>query len=93
VAKGQYLIVEDAELEAIEIESTHTIEIDSFVPRSAIDQRFFDSPYYEIPAEPSPELLNPRRCSSNASGLRGQNSAGSPQIYATFQRDNFQRHF
>src|ERR687888_1897909 len=27
VAKGQYLIVEDAELEAIEIESTHTIEI------------------------------------------------------------------
>jgi DNA end-binding protein Ku len=37
VAKGQYLIVEDAELEAIEIESTHTIEIDSFVPRSAID--------------------------------------------------------
>ena len=29
VAKGQYLIVEDAELEAIEIESTHTIEIDT----------------------------------------------------------------
>ena len=26
VAKGQYLIVEDAELKAIEIESTHTIE-------------------------------------------------------------------
>src|SRR3989449_6098396 len=52
VAKGQYLIVEDAELEAIEIESTHTIEIDSFVPRSAIDQRFFDSPYYVMPSEP-----------------------------------------
>jgi len=34
VAKGQYLIVEDAELEAIEIESTHTIEIDRFVPHS-----------------------------------------------------------
>ena len=44
VANGQYLIVENAELEAIEIESTHTIEIDRFVPRSAIDQRFFDSP-------------------------------------------------
>jgi hypothetical protein len=39
VAKGQYLIVEDAELEAIEIESTHTIEIDRFVLHSAIDQR------------------------------------------------------
>jgi len=52
VAKGQYLVVEDAEIEAIEIESTHTIEIDSFVPRSEIDQRFFDTPYYVTPNEP-----------------------------------------
>ena len=52
VAKGQYLIVEDEELEAIEIESTHMIEIDSFVPRQQIDQRFFDTPYYVVPNEP-----------------------------------------
>jgi DNA end-binding protein Ku len=52
VAKGQYLMVEDEELEAIEIESTHTIDIDSFVPRSEIDQRFFDTPYYVTPNEP-----------------------------------------
>jgi DNA end-binding protein Ku len=52
VAKGQYLIVEDEELESIEIESAHVIEIDSFVPRQQIDQRFFDSPYYVAPNEP-----------------------------------------
>jgi DNA end-binding protein Ku len=52
IAKGQYLIVDDAELEAIEIESTHTIEIDSFVPRAEIDQRFFDTLYYVTPNEP-----------------------------------------
>jgi DNA end-binding protein Ku len=52
VAKGRYLIVEDAELKAIEIETTHTIEIDSFVPRCQIDQRFFDTPYYVTPNEP-----------------------------------------
>ncbi len=52
VAKGQYLVVEDDELEAIEIASTHVIEIDSFVPRSQIDQRFFDTPYYVTPNEP-----------------------------------------
>src|SRR5947208_5339823 len=52
VAKGQYLIVDDAELEAIEIASTHTIEIDSFVLRSEIDQRFLDTPYYVMPNEP-----------------------------------------
>src|SRR5262249_47606340 len=34
-----------------------------------------------------------RRRSSNANGLRGQNSAGFPQIYATFQRHNLRRHF
>jgi DNA end-binding protein Ku len=52
VAKGQYLLVEDAELDAIEIESTHTIEIDSFVPRAQVDTRFFDTPYYVTPSEP-----------------------------------------
>ena len=34
-----------------------------------------------------------RRRSSNANGLRGQNSAGFPQISATFQRDNLRQHF
>jgi DNA end-binding protein Ku len=52
VAKGQYLVVEEEELDAIEIASTHVIEIDSFVPRSQIDQRFFDTPYYVTPNEP-----------------------------------------
>src|SRR5271169_3290874 len=32
VAKNEYLPIEDEELEALEIESNHTIEIDSFVP-------------------------------------------------------------
>ena len=49
VAKGQYLIVEDQEIDAVQIESTRTIEIDQFVPRSEIDDRFIDSPYYLAP--------------------------------------------
>src|SRR6266705_5954339 len=52
VAKGQYLLIADEELEAIEVASTHVVEIDSFVPRSEIDQRFFDTPYYVTPNEP-----------------------------------------
>src|SRR5436853_3407648 len=52
VARGQYIIVEDDEIDAIEIESTHVIEIDSFVPRAQIDQRFFDTPHYVTPTEP-----------------------------------------
>ena len=46
------MIVEDEELEGIKIESSHVIEIDSFVPRQQIDQRFFDSFYYVAPDEP-----------------------------------------
>jgi DNA end-binding protein Ku len=36
VAKGQYLLVEDQEIDAVQIESTRTIEIDQFVPRIEI---------------------------------------------------------
>jgi DNA end-binding protein Ku len=49
VGKGQYLQVEDDELE--KIEGTHTIAIDSFVPRSEIDDRYLDSPYYIAPTD------------------------------------------
>ena len=41
--KGQYLLVEDQEIEAVQIESTRTIEIDQFVPRSEIDDRYIDT--------------------------------------------------
>jgi DNA end-binding protein Ku len=49
VDKGVYLPVEDEEIEAIAIESTHTIDIDRFVPKAEIDERYIDSPYYLIP--------------------------------------------
>ena len=49
VAKGQYLIVEDEELDAVQIESTRTIDIDQFVPKTEIDERYIDSPYYLAP--------------------------------------------
>jgi DNA end-binding protein Ku len=48
-SKGAYIPVEDEELEAIAVESNHTIEIDSFVPREQIDERYFDSPFYLLP--------------------------------------------
>jgi DNA end-binding protein Ku len=51
VGKNQFLMVEDEELEAIEIESTRTIEIDTFVPREQIDDRYIDAPYYIAPTD------------------------------------------
>jgi DNA end-binding protein Ku len=49
--KGQYITVEDEELEKIRIPSTHTIDIDSFVPRAEIDDRYLVSPYYISPTD------------------------------------------
>jgi DNA end-binding protein Ku len=48
-SKGAYIQVDDEELDAVAIESNHTIEIDSFVPREQIDARYLDSPYYITP--------------------------------------------
>jgi DNA end-binding protein Ku len=47
--KGEYVEVEKEELEAVEIESNHTIDIDSFVPEDEIDKRYLDHPYYIVP--------------------------------------------
>ena len=48
-AKNAYIAVDDDELDAIAIESNHSIEIDAFVPREQIDARYLDSPYYIRP--------------------------------------------
>jgi len=47
--KGEYVEIEKEELEAVQIESNHTIDIDSFVPRDEIDKRYLNHPYYIAP--------------------------------------------
>ena len=47
--KGEYVEIEQDELDAVQIESNHTIDIDSFVPSDEIDKRYLDHPYYIAP--------------------------------------------
>src|SRR5438045_8329457 len=47
--KGRYVEVDKEELEAVQIESNHAIDIDSFVPRQEIDKRYLNHPYYIVP--------------------------------------------
>jgi DNA end-binding protein Ku len=49
VGKNEYVIMEEEEIDSVAIESTHTIEIEAFVPRSEVDAAFLDSPYYLTP--------------------------------------------
>jgi DNA end-binding protein Ku len=48
--RGQYVAVTENDLKTIEIEGTHTIEIDKFVPRNEIDDLYLSRPYYITPA-------------------------------------------
>src|SRR5580692_8299629 len=47
--KGEFVEIDKDELEAVQIESNHTIDIDSFVPRDEIDKRYLNHPYYIVP--------------------------------------------
>ena len=49
VSKGDYIIVSDDELADVKIESSHTIDIEKFVPKAEIDRVYFDNNYYLAP--------------------------------------------
>jgi DNA end-binding protein Ku len=51
IAKGQYVIVEDADLEAIErSDDSRSIEITRFVQEDVVDPIYFDRTYFLVPA-------------------------------------------
>jgi DNA end-binding protein Ku len=49
LSKGHYVPIDEDELKAVEIESTHTVDITGFVPTADIDKRYLDKPYYITP--------------------------------------------
>ena len=49
VSKGDYIIVSDDELADVKIESSHTIDIEKFVPKTEIDALYFDNNYFLAP--------------------------------------------
>ncbi|RUV71682.1 MAG: Ku protein [Mesorhizobium sp.] len=45
----QYIIIDDADLEAVRIESNHTMNIEAFVDEHSVDVIYQDAPYYLAP--------------------------------------------
>ncbi|WP_192360770.1 Ku protein [Mesorhizobium mediterraneum] len=45
----QYIIIDDADLEAVRIESNHTMNIEAFVDERSVDVIYQDAPYYLAP--------------------------------------------
>jgi DNA end-binding protein Ku len=51
--KGKYVVMTDADFKAAAIEGSKTIDIMDFVKEEEIDPRYFDTPYYLVPAKGS----------------------------------------
>ena len=49
IAKGEYVLLNQEDLESIKLESTHTIDIEKFVPKASIDHLYWDVPYHLLP--------------------------------------------
>jgi DNA end-binding protein Ku len=47
----QYLLLDDDELDNVALESTHTIDIEEFVPMSEVDRIYLDESFYIVPQD------------------------------------------
>jgi DNA end-binding protein Ku len=47
--KGQYVVLEKEDLDALQIESTRILDLTSFVDRESVNELFVESPYYVYP--------------------------------------------
>ncbi|MDP9164137.1 MAG: Ku protein [Pseudomonadota bacterium] len=51
VTKGEYVLLEPEEIEAVKLESRKTLELTQFVDYGDIDAIYYDKPYYVVPAD------------------------------------------
>lgn len=51
VSRGNYVLIEDDEIEAVKIESKRTLELVQFVDAGEIDPLYFEKPYYVAPQD------------------------------------------
>lgn len=49
VSKGEYVVVTQDEIDSVRLESTRTIDIETFVPAAEIDRLYWDNPYFLVP--------------------------------------------
>jgi DNA end-binding protein Ku len=49
VDDGDYVLLEEDELDEVALESTHTLDVEQFVPREEVDQIYLDESFYIVP--------------------------------------------
>ena len=51
VAKGEFVLLEQDEIDAVKLESKKTLELTQFVDQSEIDVLYYEKPYFVVPAD------------------------------------------
>ncbi|WP_206239970.1 non-homologous end joining protein Ku [Novosphingobium terrae] len=51
VEKGEYVLLDEEEIEAVKIESRKTLELVQFVENGAVDVLYYEKPYFILPAD------------------------------------------
>jgi DNA end-binding protein Ku len=51
VRDDEFVLIEEDEIEAVQIESSHTLNLECFVKKTDIDKIYLDTPYYLTPAD------------------------------------------
>ena len=72
LSKGHYVMIEPDELDELDPEATHTIDIEDFVALDDIDPLYFDSSYYVVPdkrGEKPYRLLHDAMADANKVGI------------------------
>jgi DNA end-binding protein Ku len=69
--KGQFVVLTRDDFKAAAVEKTRTIDIIDFVESEAIDDRFFETPYYLVPAKSGERAYALLRAAMRESGRIG----------------------
>ena len=56
LSKGNYVLLDEDEIEAVRLESKRTLELVLFVENDAIDILYYSKPYYVVPADELAEV-------------------------------------
>lgn len=73
--KGRYVIIEDADLKSMRLDSTKTIQIERFVDATSIDRLYWDQSYYMAPSGKK-DLQEPFAVIRDAMGQAGRVALG-----------------
>ena len=86
ISKGNYVLLDNEEIEAVKIESKHTLELVQFVDAGEIDPLYFEKPYYVAPRDELAEeafiVLREALRAANKVGLGQLSVRGAEKLVA-----------